>query len=82
MKNTLEVLIVKDEEGQLRPQAGTWKDDVGGQVAADIFLNSKSGQGCTVVKATIIEFDQTEEVEKENVCLQCNQSGHSTCNKD
>jgi len=38
MTNILNVLVVKDEEGTLRPQAGIWTDNEFGQRSAEAYL--------------------------------------------
>jgi hypothetical protein len=46
-------LVVKDEEGILRPMAGIWRDDEAGEFGAAIFL--KYHPNDSIVKARLIE---------------------------
>lgn len=47
----LKVLVVKDEEGELRPQAGCWRDNENGQYSAKIY-QAKHPE-ITIVSATL-----------------------------
>ena len=52
---SIEVLVVKDEDGVLRPLAGTWENNVAGKMRADMYL--EKNEDCTIAKATLTEHD-------------------------
>ena len=49
----MDVLVVKDDEGILRPQAGIWRDGEYGEKASQLYL-AKNPE-ITVVKALLTE---------------------------
>lgn len=54
----MKVLVVKDDEGILRPQAGIWHQDPNSnydvaRISADHYL--ERNKGCTIVEAELIE---------------------------
>lgn len=50
-------LTVKDEEGNLRPMAGIWRDDEGGQYASEHYISKPANANCTIVKIKIEEIE-------------------------
>ena len=55
MLNQIEVLVLKDENGSLRPQAGCWKNDEAGKINSEIYLSKPRNSDCSVVIATLTE---------------------------
>jgi hypothetical protein len=51
----MNVLVVKDEEGELRPQAGCWKDNDNGRYGADVYL--KKNPEITIVGCELKEVE-------------------------
>jgi len=47
-------LVVKDEEGGLRPMAGIWRDNEAGRISADKYL-AKNPE-ITIVRVQMIEI--------------------------
>lgn len=52
MKNIF--IVVKDEEGDLRPMAGIWRDDEAGKVSSDYYL--KKNPEIKLVKVELTEL--------------------------
>jgi DNA-binding LacI/PurR family transcriptional regulator len=55
--NTVKVLVVKDELGELRPMAGIWKDNEAGASSAEQYLGKRGHEQDSVVKATLTETE-------------------------
>lgn len=53
-ENSIQVLVVRDNEGELRPMAGIWKDNELGEGSSQDYL-AKAKNDDTIVKATLIE---------------------------
>ncbi len=53
MRMKIGVLVVKDETGELRPQASIWKDNEAGKISAEIYINKN--KDCEIVRASLIE---------------------------
>ena len=53
MNNICLYLVVKDEDGVLRPMAGVWKDNEAGRIASVEYL--KKNNDCTIVRVEINE---------------------------
>ena len=54
----MQVLCVKDEQGELRPMTGIWKDNPAGQINAEGYLAQPKNSDTTVVKAELTETIQ------------------------
>lgn len=51
----INVLVVKDEDGVLRPMAGIWIDNEAGKMGAENFLSKPMNDGLEVVSAELTE---------------------------
>lgn len=57
MNNSLKVLVIKDEDGVLRPQAGIWIDNIAGQNNAEYFLSKSRNHGALIVRGELKEIE-------------------------
>jgi len=51
---SVDVLVIVDDEGIMRPQAGIWVDNEGGKYSMEAHLAKKQNRNDKVIKATII----------------------------
>lgn len=54
MTKSIQVLVVKDEEGELRPIAGIWKDNEHGRAGSENYLSKNPW--AKIVEATLTEL--------------------------
>lgn len=55
MKQKIEVIVVKDSEGVLRPMAQIWLNNEHGKISAELYLKKPANSDCTIVVCELIE---------------------------
>lgn len=53
MNNELEVLVVIDNEGIMRPQAGIWKNNEAGKMSSEDYVKKNGKYGDTIIVAVL-----------------------------
>ncbi len=53
MKQSIDVLVVADESGTLRPLAGLWKDNESGKLSSEEYL--KKSPGTSIIPCSLIQ---------------------------